>query len=64
VLKKLRLVRVAVRHQRVRQQVVVAKELVPVTRFVQVSKVDNYLSSCVYLSFAASRTLLALSTKQ
>jgi hypothetical protein len=43
VLRKLRLVRVAVKHQRVRLLVVVAKELAPVTRFVQVSKVDNYL---------------------
>jgi hypothetical protein len=42
--KKLRLVRVAVRHQRVRQQVVVARELVPVTRFVQALKVVSYLS--------------------
>jgi hypothetical protein len=44
VLKKLRLVRVAEKHQRERQQVVVVRELVPVTKFVQVSKVDNYLS--------------------
>jgi hypothetical protein len=44
VLRKLRLVRVAVKHQRVRLPVVVEKVLVPVTQFVQVSKVDSYLS--------------------
>jgi hypothetical protein len=44
VLKKLRLVRVAVRHLRVRLPVVVEKVLVPVTQFAQVSKVVNYLS--------------------
>jgi hypothetical protein len=42
--KKLRLVRVVVKHQRVRLPVAVAKEHVLVTQFVQVSKVDNYLS--------------------
>jgi hypothetical protein len=44
VLRKLRLVRVAVKHQRVRQQVVVEREHVLVTLFVQVSKVVSYLS--------------------
>jgi hypothetical protein len=42
--KKLRLVRVAVKHQRVRPPVAVAREHVLATQFVQVSKVDNYLS--------------------
>jgi hypothetical protein len=44
VLRKLRLVRVAVKHPRVRRQVAVARELAPVIRFVQVSKVVSYLS--------------------
>jgi hypothetical protein len=44
VLRKLKLVRVAVKHQRVRPPVAVVREHVLVTQFVQVSKVDNYLS--------------------
>jgi hypothetical protein len=44
VLRKLRLVRVAVRHQRERLPVAVARERVLVTQYVQVSKVVSYLS--------------------
>jgi hypothetical protein len=44
VLKKIRLVRVAVKPQRVRLQVVVAREHMLETRFVQVSKVVSFHS--------------------
>jgi hypothetical protein len=44
VLRKLKLVRVAVKHQRVRPQVAVVREHVLVTQYVQVSKVVSYLS--------------------
>jgi hypothetical protein len=42
VLRKLRLVRVVVRHQRERLQVVVARELTLVTRFVRVLRVVSF----------------------
>jgi hypothetical protein len=44
VLRKIRLVRVVEKHQRVRLQVAVEKVLTLVTRFVQVSKVVSFLS--------------------
>jgi hypothetical protein len=62
--RKLRLVRVAVKHQRERLQVVVEKVHTLVTRFALVSKVVSFHLLCVFLSFVVSKTQHVLSIKQ